>query len=594
MNRRIFPIFQCALLILICACAKISAPSGGPKDKLPPVVVKSIPENGTKNFSGKRISVAFNEYVVLEKINDKFLVSPPMKKKPTVMIRGKSVVVEFEETLKDSTTYTLYFQDAIRDLNEGNIFNNYRFVFSTGSVIDSLSVTGNVYNADNLEVPESAIVLLYRNLADSVVKKQIPDYISRVDLTGYFRFDNISPGRYRLYALKDADNSKTYNLRDEEFAFLDSAVVITPEKNYIPVAEDTSTVKKEPGKVQELPVLKGDYQLFLFAAKKKEHYLTSSSRPLKYHMIYTLSLPPDSSDFEFSIPDAGNDKYIIEKSRDRDTINVWLTDSSLYSRPQITTMVKFPFTDSTGTVTVREDTIVMRFLSPRAPRVSKARVQKLKFETNMSAGSLKPGQKIYLKSPTPFKDPDTARIKLYELVETKKVRVPYTLVKDKVNSCLLNLTTKLQEDKKYLFVADSASVGNIYNEYCDSTGISFAVRALDSFVKLTVNIHNCEGSQIIQLLTNSEKFVSEAIINKDGKVEFPLLEKGIYRLCAIYDLNSDGKWTAGDFSAGKQPEPVLYYTSDIEIKAGYELEQDWTLGEKNFKDQKLREKKKSQ
>ena len=149
----VFFLFQ-LLIILISACAKISSPSGGPRDRLPPVVVKSIPVNGAKNFKGKSIAITFDEYVVLDNINEKFMVSPPMKKKPRVFIKGKSVNVEFDEKLKDSTTYTFYFQDAIRDLNEGNILENYQFVFSTGPVIDSLSVTGNVYNAFNLEVPE--------------------------------------------------------------------------------------------------------------------------------------------------------------------------------------------------------------------------------------------------------------------------------------------------------------------------------------------------------------------------------------------------------------------------------------------------------
>ena len=148
------------LTVIISSCAKISTPTGGLRDRLPPVVVKSVPLNGSKNFKGNKIEVTFNEYVVLDNINDKFMVSPPMKKKPRVFIRSKSVDIEFDEKMKDSTTYTFYFQDAIKDLNEGNILQNYQFVVATGSVIDSLSVTGNIYNAFNLEVPEKTLVLL--------------------------------------------------------------------------------------------------------------------------------------------------------------------------------------------------------------------------------------------------------------------------------------------------------------------------------------------------------------------------------------------------------------------------------------------------
>ena len=254
----------------------------------------------TKNFKGKNVTVTFDEYVALDNITEKFMVSPPMKKKPKVSIRGKSVVTEFLESLRDSTTYTLYFQDAIKDLNEGNKIENYQFVLSTGPVLDSLSVTGNVYNAFNMEVPEKTLVLLYRELADSFVVKHLPDYISRVDLKGYYRINNIATGTYRLYALKDGDNSKNFNVPEEDFAFMSSVIEVTPEKNFIPVVKDTTTVKKvipknkdvksdKVIKVQDTIVPQGEYPLMLYLSKKKNRYLTSSGRPQKYQMVYTLS-----------------------------------------------------------------------------------------------------------------------------------------------------------------------------------------------------------------------------------------------------------------------------------------------------------------
>lgn len=601
--------FLSVLFILMGACAKISAPTGGPRDRLPPVVVKCVPVNRAVNFKKKSISITFDEYVALGNINDKFMVSPPMKKKPRVFIRGKSVNVEFEDELKDSTTYTFYFQDAIKDLNEGNILENYQFIFSTGPVIDSLSVTGNVYNSYTLEVPEKTLVLLYRELADSAVVKHLPIYISSVDPTGYFRIDNVRSGTYRLYALKEADNSKCYNLPEEEFAFLNSPIVITTEKNFLPVVIDTTTIKKiikkvpEPvvkkaktfnkveEKIPEIPTLKGEYQLSLFKALKKVRYLTSSDRPLNYQMIYTLSLPPDSLKFEFSIPGFGDDKYLTERSKNKDTIKVWLADSSLYLQPQITTMVKYPFTDSTGMLGYKEDTILMRFLTPRAPRVTKVKKPVFSFNSNISSGSLKPGQIIVFTAQTPFRQPDTSRIRLYELVDTKKLRIPFKLIKDSSNNCRYFLNAKIIQKKKYLFIADSASFGSIYNEYSDSTGIKFSLKDPESYGKLTLNITNIEGDRIIQLLDNAEKVISEVNIKKDGIVVFPLLENGSYRIRAIYDLNGDGKWTTGNFDTGRLPEPVSYYKQEIEVKAGFFIENEWVMGAENEKSQKLRAKK---
>jgi hypothetical protein len=314
-------LFIVTALIAVIGCAKIGSPSGGPKDREVPVIVRSIPENGAVNFREKEISITFDEYVVLDKINEKFMVSPPMNIKPTVFTRGKSVRIGFDEDLRDSTTYTFYFQDAIRDLNEGNAINNYQFVFSTGPFIDSLSLTGNVYTALSLDPPENTLVMLYSHQEDSSVIKQIPDYLTRVEPNGEFRIDNVRPGIYRLYGLKDGDNSKNYNRRDEDFAFYDTLVEITPEKNFLPVIKDTAVVVKAvDGKVPVKPPVIGECQLVLFQAEKKARYLTSSSRKLPYQLIYTLSLPPDSMKFGFSIPGVNDNAYFIENSRNRDTI----------------------------------------------------------------------------------------------------------------------------------------------------------------------------------------------------------------------------------------------------------------------------------
>ena len=450
-------------VIVICGCAKISAPTGGPRDKLPPVVVESDPVSGAKNFRRKTLQITFNEFVVLDNINDKFMISPPMKKKPRIFIKGKSVNVEFNEELKDSTTYTLYFQDAIRDLNEGNIIDNFKLVFSTGPVIDSLSVTGNVFNARDLEVPEKTQVLMYSELADSAVEKHIPAYISRVNEDGYFRIDNVRSGTFRLYALKDGDNSKNYNLPDEEFAFMNSPVEVSTEKSYIPFVKDTTKVKKivDPKKVAETVNLKTEYHLMLFEGPRKSHYLTSSGRTLKYQLIYTLSLPPDSMKFGFYIPDVDSARYLLERSRNRDTLKVWLTDSTLYSQAQISTIVNYPFTDTLGVLGYKQDTILMRFIAPRAPRVVKIKRPVFTVSSNINSGFLKPGQIIMLRAETPFIKPDASRIHLYEMADTTKKEIPYSLEKDSSNSCKYYVNSKLIPGKKYLFIADSASFRNI-------------------------------------------------------------------------------------------------------------------------------------
>jgi uncharacterized protein (DUF2141 family) len=575
------------IIFIIGSCAKQAIPTGGPKDIKPPEIVKSIPPNSTINFKDKKIVVTFNEYFVLEKIDEKFMISPPMHVKPKISVIGKNLIIEFQEPLKDSTTYTLYFQDAIKDLNEGNPLNNFQFVFSTGKEIDSLSVTGNALNSYNLEAEKNILVLMYRNLADSAPGKLMPDYLTQTDINGGFRIDNIKAGKYRLYVLHDNNNNNKYDLADEAFAFMDSIAEVIPSRNYLPVPKIADTIKTKEKNVAAIPVIDGEYKLFLIPGVKKAHYLTSSGRKLPYLLTYTLSLPPDTSKFEFSIPDTGEKKYFIENNPAKDSIMVWLLDSTLYSKQQINTIISYPYTDSTERLVTRNDTIPMRYLTGRTSKTKESK-NTFKYTTSIKDNFLKPGQQILISSQTPFRQPDTSRIKIYESAKSTKKIIPYSLIKDSSISERYFLNAKFKEGVKYIFIAEPAAFGNIYGEVSDSARIYFSVQPANSFGHLTLNIQNGKGDLIIQLLDKKETLVDERKIKNEGTVEFPLLERGFYRVRVVYDLNSDGKWTTGDFNLKRQPEPVSYFPHEIEIKINWVMIEDWDVGTKNFKDQKLR------
>ncbi len=584
-------IILAGLFSVVLSCARQAAPSGGKKDITPPRVIRSVPAYGSLNNKGKKIVITFDEFLVLDKLNEKFMISPPLKKKPNIVLKGKNLNIEFLENLKDSTTYTLYFQDAIRDLNEGNAIPNYQFVFSTGNVLDSLSVTGNVFNASNLEVPENTIILMHKHLADSAPAKLFPDYITLADKNGGFRINNIKEGTYRLYALQDKNNDKKYEI-DEGFAFMDNPAMIDQTKNYLPVIKVKDTTKVKPGvKITPvIPIIEGEYKMFLFTADKKNHYLTSSGRKPSYHLTYTLSLPPDSGKFDINIPGAAPQSYFVERNLTGDTIDVWLTDSLLYSSEQIRTLASFPYTDSTGVTKTKTDSIQMRFAFPR---LSKGKVAKSKLivSSNIQGGSLRSDQEIIFTSQTPFRRPDTTKMRLYETEKTIRKKVPFMMKKDSLSSRKYSLKAKLKEGSAYLLIADAGSFTDVYGDAADSTGSRFLVRTKDSFCDLTLEITNFSGNTIIQLLDDKEKLLSEKLISKPGKLEFPLLERGIYRLRAIKDLNGDRKWTTGDFNSKRQPEPVTYYPGPLEFKqANFSITQDWDLSIWNQKDQKLRAK----
>ncbi|MBI5010528.1 MAG: Ig-like domain-containing protein [Bacteroidia bacterium] len=593
------------IFLLLSSCAKIGRPTGGPRDKEPPVVVETVPPYGATGYSGYKVEITLNEYVALDNINDNLLVSPPSKKKPKVWIKGKSVIAEFEDDFKDSTTYLLNFQDAIKDLNEGNILEDYQFVFSTGDVLDSLTVTGNVFFADNLEVPEKVFVLMHRNLADSAVKKQMPDYIALIDRFGYFRMDHVRPGKYNLYALLDADNNKTYNLKTESFAFLESPIEVNADSNWMPIVKDTVTLRKAPPvKGTRKPELKinpkdtialtGKNKLMLFTEAPTDRYLKSSERKLKYQLEYILSLPPDTMEFSLTIPEADSGSYLIERSQLGDTLLVWLTDTALYNQNQLTTFLRYPATDTAGVVEIKTDTVALRYVPPKTTRSSVVKKpESLLIANNMIAGAVKPGQRIVFRAETPLREPDTSLIKLYDLTKKDTLIVPFAFKRDSLTSKRYYLDFNLLPDKKYFFVADSGAFTNYFGECSDSIGIRISQKPADTYSKLVFSIKNGEGNMIVQILDKSEKtLIRQASRIDDGKVEFPLLEPGTYRAKIIFDTDGDGKWTTGDFTKARIPEAVTYYPKEIEVKAKFELDQDWDVGLRYEKDMKMRSIKK--
>ncbi|HEX2968005.1 MAG TPA: Ig-like domain-containing domain [Bacteroidales bacterium] len=601
------------IFMIISACAKIGTLSGGLKDRIPPKVIETNPADGAVNFHGNRLIINFDEYVVLDNINDKFMVSPPMKKKPRVYTRGQSVRVDYEDKLRDSTTYTFYFMDAIKDLNEGNILPNYKIAVSTGAFIDSLSLTGNVYLSPGLNAPEASYVLLYSNPEDTAVVKLFPDYLTRIDETGYFRIDNIRQGRYSLYALKDDNNSKNYDRPDELFGFSDSIINITPENNFLPPEPDTvilpTTLQKKktpPAPVRvtkttasatakpeeaEIPVKQGQYSILMYAPLKTKRYLANTSRSKSYKLTYILSIPPDTMAFDFQIMDVADDKYFIEKTPAHDTITVWLKDSITYSRPTLRTIVRYPFTDSLGIDIYKQDTVSMRFTAPREPKAGKKKTM-LSLKNNIPPAGMKPGTDIIFKTETPLMPPDTSKIRLFELGEKKRLNLPYKFVIDSSSAERMTLEASLKEGKQYLFVADSASISDIYGEHIDSIGIKFSVREATTYSKLELDISNSGGRCIVQLMDNTEKIIAESIIAGDGKLVFSFLDKGVYRLRAISDTDGDGKWTTGDFFKKRQPESVTYFFKEIEIPEGWDANEKWDMSQKNYKPQKLRSKPK--
>jgi len=232
MIKRIFTFLGSLVVIYSAAlvspgCGQMGFPTGGPKDSLAPVLVRSTPQVKSLNVTGNKISLVFNEYVEVVEAQNNVLVSPFQKTNPVINFNLKTVTVRLKDSLLPNTTYSINFGNAIKDVNEGNVFENFTYVFSTGNSIDSAILTGKLLLAETGLVDSTLTVMLYKNLVDTAVQKFRPDYVTKIKGDGIFKFSHLPPGEYNIYALKDGDGNKFYSIKTELFAFTDGTIRVS-------------------------------------------------------------------------------------------------------------------------------------------------------------------------------------------------------------------------------------------------------------------------------------------------------------------------------------------------------------------------------
>ncbi len=237
-KKAIIPIFILTLIVFISVisspgCANIVPPQGGLRDSLPPLLQKADPGDSTRNFTGNKITFTFDEFVDVQSVQENLMVSPLPKETPIVDYKLKTVTLKIKDSLEANTTYTINFGDAIRDVNEGNIYKNFTYTFSTGSYIDSLQFAGKVLLAETGKADSTLIVILHTSNDDSAVVKEKPRYITRTDAQGNFLFKNLPPKTYYVYALKDEGNTKLYRSAKQLFAFANKPVTISAQTDSV-------------------------------------------------------------------------------------------------------------------------------------------------------------------------------------------------------------------------------------------------------------------------------------------------------------------------------------------------------------------------
>ncbi len=345
--------FTYIMAIIVTGCAQIGAPTGGPRDSLPPILLESTPPNRATHFTGKNITLNFDEYIQLQNLQQTLLVSPTPKINPDINYKLRVVTIKIRDTLEPNTTYSIDMGNSIQDINENNPFRNFTYVFSTGSYIDSLGFSGHIQLAQTGKPDSTLIVLLYNDLDDSAVLKKKPKYITRLDSSGNFKFDNLAGGTYHVFGLKDESGQKYYNNKTQIFAFADSAIVVnsntTPVKLFAyaeekPAQKSAATTTAADKKLKFTASLNAGLQdilaplILTFNNKLKKFDST------KIQLTDTALIPYKSSSINL---DTSGKKVIIK--------NTWQENTAY----KLIIPVDFA-TDTVGTALAKPDTILFK------------------------------------------------------------------------------------------------------------------------------------------------------------------------------------------------------------------------------------------
>jgi hypothetical protein len=570
-------------LIFYTSCANIGSPSGGPKDSIPPVVVKTIPGLRGTNYKDNEVRITFDEYINSDEIAEKLVVSPPMKKKPAIKMKGKTLIIEFQQELRKASTYSLDFKDAVSDNNEKNPIEDLRFSFSTGQKFDSLKVVGYVKNAINQEPVEKALVLLYHQKEYTAFIDSVPDYIGTTNKEGLFMIDNVSAGSYRLYALTDADNSLTYNSNAEQIAFADSLIV--PSAKY--VAQNDTVMKGADtlivsGHVDYLPA---PQYLMMFEEVKFNQFLDSHKRTQenKCDFYFSESLS-DSFQVKLLKPTPTKDWSYIESNLKRDSITVWLTDTVFSKTDSLKFELKYQVLDSLNQMVIKRDTVDMIYAAPKVPKVKRKKnelppVPTINLGNNINSSAHDLYRPIKIEAPEPLSSFDTNKVRLYSYEDTVKALIPIEVRKDTNSVRKYFIEHRWEPNANYLFQIDSAAAYNIYGYPNNKINLKFRTQKEDYYGKIKLSISGLSGPAIVQLLGNDkdEKILQKIQILEDGEIQFPYLKPEKYKIRLILDSNKNGKWDTGYLAEGLQPEEVVYYPKIIKIRSNFEFVETWEI-----------------
>ncbi len=517
-------------ITLISSCAKTGRPDGGPKDELAPLFVTSEPPYETINFSSKEVTLDFNEFVKLKNLNKQLVVSPPLKNPLLISPQGtasKTLNIEILDTLAINTTYIFNFGNAIEDNNESNVLEGFKYVFSTGTYIDSLEFSGTIANAFSNKKPKKTNIVLYRidsTFTDSIIYNKKPNYVTTaLDTTG-FNFTNLKKGKYLLLALKQSSNDYIFNPTVDEIGFY----------------KDTIRLPKDSSIIKPIRLFK-ELQPYQFKRAKEA-----------YKGKITFGYVGVAKDLKVELLSKVSDSFrsISRFEIDKDTLNYWHTPINVDSLNFIVSNAIF---SDTVTVKFRKKKIDSLTLSPS------------------TTGVLHLRDTFFIKSNTPIIKIDTSKV---WLTAADTISVKYEHYVSKKENKIGFIFDKKQKEK-YNLKAFPGGFSDLYAVKNDTLSFNFRTRDLEDYGRITMDIIN-SGSEnlIVELLTGKEndQVVERKYITTSETLVFDLLEPKSYTVRAIIDANKNNKWDTGSYLLKILPENILYYSEELKVRANYFLE----------------------
>lgn len=609
---RLSPFIALVVLLSAVACANLGSPDGGPYDETPPKVLSALPANQSTNADKKKIAILFDEYVKIENASEKVIVSPPQIEVPNVRADGKRIRIDLFDTLRPNTTYTIDFADAIVDNNEGNPMGNYTYSFSTGSVIDTMEVSGYVLNAEDLEPIKGILVGLYEENEDSIVPDSLLrsrpfDRVSRTNGSGRFVIKGVARDRrYRAFALKDMDNDFLFSQKSEQVGW-DTLLFSTSCKPDIRLdtiwRDSTHYDSIQPVRYTHFYPDEIVIRAFLEEGQPRHLLKTQYDTPEKFTVFFTA--PADSLPRIEGISFKGDGGFIVEPSAKGDTITYWVTDTAIAYSDTLTFNFTYLDTDSLDQLVWKTDSALeitpktthakqLKELEEKTKEWEKEQKKKQKKNKNLPpeenphlttwltmeckpSGSIDPNQTPLLTFSEPVQFPDTTamhfRIKVDSLWEDHPFE--FHAVENDPRRFLLYAEWELGE--QYSFEIDSAAVIGALGHTNQLIHQEFKVKKEEEYGALFIQVTARDSNITVSLLNTSGKPVRSERAGADGRADFFYLKPGDYYLSCFIDRNGDGTWTTGNFDESIPPEEVFYFPKPLTVKAQWEIEQQWDI-----------------